>query len=611
MDTPPSGGRTRTYGLRVDAEGPGSDTPESKGTSLILSHNGASGDTPESSGMIPKRSTSGAAQGETPDAVTTRLGMPKLAVAARQLHMPSTGFEASTPERPIKRSGQAQAAGTSLPAQTARAAVAKEALCTLRSLQPRAMEWAKAAGTSFSAREMADDAMSASVDSLGAALSDLDLQRALGMSADDFDKMSDLDVLTILRMKARGKSHNKSDFTRARAAYLAVTQWMENKAVDDRYREGVPGHILVQYFAEAREAGIARIERETGAHDAERASVLDIRAPAGGGTLPRKGKRKQTGHSCGMYHLRGIKFLVQEYGLNWAVEHVEMPHSIVGRADHIPQAAQTPTLRMIGELELFLQNEANSIVLRHLAAGYLFCCYASMRVEQAQNCWFDSVRDDEIVQGYVVLDKHPRRRSRQPRPFWVPVYGMTGSRKWLDTLWETLNGVRDKCFIFRAFLGFDRGVGADEAETFLPGPLLSGKGLVEALQLMLRVSCGLTVEESLAYTLHSPRHFMHEVAAFRGESEECRNELGRWSRSTAQQPHLRPLVNDVRAHSTRSGSLADLYATCAMIEKPIAILQRQMFSLRKLVETQGGVEHLPLHGGWKLLDAFPPNLGDA
>ena len=39
----------------------------------------------ESSGMTPKRSTSGAAQGETPDAVTTRLGMPKLAVAARQI----------------------------------------------------------------------------------------------------------------------------------------------------------------------------------------------------------------------------------------------------------------------------------------------------------------------------------------------------------------------------------------------------------------------------------------------------------------------------------------------------------------------------------------------
>jgi len=38
-----------------------------------------------SSGMIPNRSTSGAAQGETPDAVAHLLGMPKLAVAARQI----------------------------------------------------------------------------------------------------------------------------------------------------------------------------------------------------------------------------------------------------------------------------------------------------------------------------------------------------------------------------------------------------------------------------------------------------------------------------------------------------------------------------------------------
>ena len=68
-DTPPSGGRTRPYATAV-REAPGGDTPgQRSGVSLILSHNGASGDTPESSGMIPNRSTSGAAQGETPDAV--------------------------------------------------------------------------------------------------------------------------------------------------------------------------------------------------------------------------------------------------------------------------------------------------------------------------------------------------------------------------------------------------------------------------------------------------------------------------------------------------------------------------------------------------------------
>ena len=64
--------------------------------------------------------------------------------------------------------------------------------------------------------------------------------------------------------------------------------------------EGVPGHILVQYFAEDREAGIARIERENDAHDKERVSVLDMLAPAGGGSLPRKGRgsRQNTLVAC-------------------------------------------------------------------------------------------------------------------------------------------------------------------------------------------------------------------------------------------------------------------------------------------------------------------------
>ena len=89
--------------------------------------------------MSPKRSTIGAA-GDTPEEVTTRLGLPKLAMADRQLYMPITGFEVNTPERPMKRSGQAQADGTPVPAQTARSAVVKEALCTLKTLQPHAME---------------------------------------------------------------------------------------------------------------------------------------------------------------------------------------------------------------------------------------------------------------------------------------------------------------------------------------------------------------------------------------------------------------------------------------------------------------------------------------
>ena len=38
--------------------------------------------------------------------------------------------------------------------------------------------------------------------------------------------------------------------------------------------------------------------------------------------LTPKRERSKTGHSCGMYHVRGIKLLVHKRGLNWAVDHV-------------------------------------------------------------------------------------------------------------------------------------------------------------------------------------------------------------------------------------------------------------------------------------------------
>ena len=255
---------------------------------LILSNNGAAGDTPAKSGMGPKRSTSGAA-GYTPDAVTTRLGMPKSVVAARHVRMPSTGFEASTPERPMKRSGRAQAAGTPLPAHTARAAVAKEALCTLKSLQPHAMEWAKAAGTSFSSREMAEDAMSAAVDSLGVALSDLDLQRALGMSADDFDQMSNL--AGELRMQSkrfeRGDPELLANASRMEAAKVALSTF---KSVQPHAMERAEVHgtsFSSQGMGDAMNAAVRRRCQHSGhrAHAAHKCCAQQracIRAMSGG-----------------------------------------------------------------------------------------------------------------------------------------------------------------------------------------------------------------------------------------------------------------------------------------------------------------------------------------
>jgi len=61
---------------------------------------------------------------------------------------------------------------------------------------------------------------------------------------------------------------------------------------------------------------------------------------------------------------------------------------------------------MIKQLEIFIADPATPLVAKHLAAAYLFCCYAVMRVEKAQSCWIDAIRDDEFIEGYVFLDKN-------------------------------------------------------------------------------------------------------------------------------------------------------------------------------------------------------------
>ena len=72
-----------------------------------------------------------------------------------------------------------------------------------------------------------------------------------------------------------------------------------------------------------------------------------------------------------------------------------------------------------------------------------------MRVEQAQDCWIETVHNDEFIEGYVCLDKNPGQSNMQPRPFWAPLYGIKNSKLYVTTLLDSLKDVTDKCYIFR------------------------------------------------------------------------------------------------------------------------------------------------------------------
>ena len=81
-----------------------------------------------------------------------------------------------------------------------------------------------------------------------------------------------------------------------------------------------------------------------------------------------------------------------------------------------------------------------------------------MRLQQVLKVCIEGIRLpvsgnplDSIVEGFVILDKGRRRRDMYPRPFGMSLNGIMGSRGWFDLLWTTLEGVRDKYYVFRAF----------------------------------------------------------------------------------------------------------------------------------------------------------------
>jgi len=130
-----------------------------------------------------------------------------------------------------------------------------------------------------------------------------------------------------------------------------------------------------------------------------------------------------------------------------------MESGVKGKRPNPPTQAEPGTMFMVECLENFIMNPLTWLVAKHPTAAYLFCFYydAVMRMEQAQSCWIDTVRDKEaFVEGYFFLDKNPRRAKLQPRPWWAPLYGLTGTKLWFETLFGSLQKKFQTSTIFPA-----------------------------------------------------------------------------------------------------------------------------------------------------------------
>ena len=159
------------------------------------------------------------------------------------------------------------------------------------------------------------------------------------------------------------------------------------------------------------------------------------------GAPPREGSKKYTGKSSGNFHRKGVALLNSHYVFQWDLQAVSSEIQVDGASD-LPEAAQVKSLKMVSELEEFCDNEEHIIFERSFAAVILFCTWSCMRLQQAQKVCIQGIRlaasgnplDSIIVEGFVILDKGRKRRDMCPRPFWMPLYGITGSRGWFDLL---------------------------------------------------------------------------------------------------------------------------------------------------------------------------------
>ena len=82
---------------------------------------------------------------------------------------------------------------------------------------------------------------------------------------------------------------------------------------------------------------------------------------------------------------------------------VDMDSGVGSRRPDPPQQAEPVTMGMNECLKIFIADPTTFMVAKLLAAAYLFCCYAVMRVEQAQECWIDTFFDGycSTVQGLL------------------------------------------------------------------------------------------------------------------------------------------------------------------------------------------------------------------
>ena len=137
--------------------------------------------------------------------------------------------------------------------------------------------------------------------------------------------------------------------------------------------------------------------------------------------------------------------------------------------------------------------------------------------------------------------------------------------------------------------------------------MLDASHLSKSVRDVLVSVCGLTPEEALEFGQHNTKHVLPDGGNAVREAPWEINKLGRWSQSSAKDPVLRPLRDQlILRHDLRVRVMSDIYAQVTKAERPITIIKRTCDVFRAAAESWANEDkEVPLWGGWDRIPARP------
>ena len=231
-------------------------------------------------------------------------------------------------------------------------------------------------------------------------------------------------------------------------------------------------------------------------------------------------------------------------------------------------------------LEVIAHGHPSKFVAGH-AAGWAFLARAVLRLEQGSACVINAVIQHEhqgrtvrIAVGSVERDKHPNADNQHPRPFWCSVDGLLHRDAILRPLLRMLGGAASIRAILRD-TDSPRGDPASASQwlmSHLPFPARAEASLHSLLQ--LHPIC-MPLETAKRYHGHCAKRFLLNVVAGSPEFSVVEaNEIGRFTKSTAQDADLMPVQAMLRAHEASVSVLPARYSRKAKVAAALDLVAR-------------------------------------